>query len=168
MGFPGGSDGKESACQCRRPMFDPWVGKMPWRRKWQLTPVFLPGKSHGQRNLLGCSPWDRRVGHDSLEITSKYGLSDRKLKGTLIRPWWAHHQGVVGTQSSENRMRRNKPYCLRLAEGPKVITGEMLSALPVAIVIPVEYLLCVWHCDKHLIFFNVIQYSFEISYCHPF
>ena len=37
--------------------FDPWVGKIPWRRKWQPTPVFLPGKSHGLRSLVGCSPW---------------------------------------------------------------------------------------------------------------
>ena len=40
--------GKESACQCRRPRLDPWVGKIPWRRKWQPTLVFLPGKSHGR------------------------------------------------------------------------------------------------------------------------
>ena len=56
MGFPGGS-GKESSCQCRRPGFDPCVGKIPWRSKWQPTPVFLPGKSHGQRRLAGCGPW---------------------------------------------------------------------------------------------------------------
>ena len=41
--------GKESTCQHRRQGFDPWVGKIPWRRKWQPTPVFLPRKSHGQR-----------------------------------------------------------------------------------------------------------------------
>ena len=46
---------KESACQCRRRGLDPWVGKIPWRRKWQPPPVFLPGKSHGQRNLVGYS-----------------------------------------------------------------------------------------------------------------
>ena len=40
----------------RRPGFDPWVGKIPWRRKWQPTPVFLPGESHGQRSLEGYSP----------------------------------------------------------------------------------------------------------------
>jgi len=40
--------------------FDPWVGKIPWRRKWQPTPVFLPGESHGQRSLAGYSPWDRK------------------------------------------------------------------------------------------------------------
>ena len=37
--------------------FYPWVGKLPWRRKWQLTPVFLPGRSHEQRSLAGYSPW---------------------------------------------------------------------------------------------------------------
>ena len=48
--------GKESACQCRRRGFDPWVRKIPWRRNWQSTPVFLSGKSHGQRSLAGYSP----------------------------------------------------------------------------------------------------------------
>ena len=47
---------KESARQCRRHGFDPWVGKILWRRKWQPTPVFLPGESHGQRSLVGYSP----------------------------------------------------------------------------------------------------------------
>ena len=57
-GFPGGTS-KESAYQNRRHKrhrFDPWVWKIPWRRKWQPTPVFLPEKSHGQRSLVGC-PW---------------------------------------------------------------------------------------------------------------
>ena len=47
--FPGGSSSKESDCQCRRCRrcgFDPWVGKIPWRRAWQPTPVFLPGEPH--------------------------------------------------------------------------------------------------------------------------
>ena len=47
--------GKESACPSRRHRFDPWVGKIPWRRKWQPIPVFLPGKSRGQRSLTGYS-----------------------------------------------------------------------------------------------------------------
>ena len=52
--------GKESACQCRRRrrhQFNPWVRKIPWRRKWQPTPVFLPGKFHGGRSLADYSPW---------------------------------------------------------------------------------------------------------------
>ena len=49
--------GKESACQCRRHGFDPWFKKIPWSRKWQPSPVFLPGKSHGQRSLMAYSSW---------------------------------------------------------------------------------------------------------------
>ena len=51
---------KESACQfrrCRKLRFNPWIGNIPWSRKWQTTPVFLPGKFHGQRSLTGYSPW---------------------------------------------------------------------------------------------------------------
>ena len=58
---------KEFACQCRRckrHRFDPWVRRIPWRRKWQPIPVFLPGKFHGQRSLAGCSPRVAKVGQD--------------------------------------------------------------------------------------------------------
>ena len=56
---------KEPACQCMRHGYDLWVGKIPWRREWQPTPVFLPGKSHGQRSLVGYSPWvHKRAGYD--------------------------------------------------------------------------------------------------------
>ena len=58
--FPGGLDSKVSCLQCRRPGFDPWVGKILWRRKWQPTPVLLPGKSHGQRNVVGYCPRGRK------------------------------------------------------------------------------------------------------------
>ena len=47
---------KEPACQCRRCGFDPWVREIPWRGKWQATPVLLPGKFHGQKSLAGYSP----------------------------------------------------------------------------------------------------------------
>ena len=50
-GLPWWLSGKESTCQSKRHEFNPWVGKTPWRRKWQPTPVFLPGKSRGQRSL---------------------------------------------------------------------------------------------------------------------
>ena len=56
--FPWWLSGTEPTCQPRR-HFSPWVGKIPWRRKWQPTPIFLPGKSHGQRHLVGCSTWGR-------------------------------------------------------------------------------------------------------------
>ena len=59
-GFPGGTSGKEAACQRRRPKkhrFTPWLGKTPWRKKWHPAPVFLPGGSHGWRSLVG-TEWD--------------------------------------------------------------------------------------------------------------
>ena len=62
-GFPGCTHGKEPACQCRRHKrqgSDPWVRKIPWRRAWQPTPVFLPGESHGRRSLADYSPWGRK------------------------------------------------------------------------------------------------------------
>ena len=64
-GFPGGANGKEPACQCRRCGFDPWAGKIPWRRALQSTPVLLPGESHGQRILASYSPW----GHKESDTT---------------------------------------------------------------------------------------------------
>ena len=64
-GFPGGSVIKKKIClQCRRHGFNPWVRKIPWRRKRQRIPVFLPGKSHGQRSLAGYSPWGDKRGRD--------------------------------------------------------------------------------------------------------
>ena len=57
MGFPDGSTSKESTCLLRRHEFNPCVRKILWSRKWQPTPVFLPGKFLGQRSLEGYSPW---------------------------------------------------------------------------------------------------------------
>ena len=56
-GLPWWHSGKKSTCQCCRQGFDPWVRKIPWRKKWQTSLVFLPGNSHGERSLEGCSPW---------------------------------------------------------------------------------------------------------------
>ena len=66
--FPGVTSGKELACQSRRHKrhkFSSWARKIPWRRAWTPTPVFLPGESHGQRRLVGYSPW----GHKELDTT---------------------------------------------------------------------------------------------------
>ena len=60
LAFLGGASGKEPTCQGRRHGFRPWVGKIPWRRKWHPTPVSLPGKSRGQRSLAGYSQWGQR------------------------------------------------------------------------------------------------------------
>ena len=66
--FPSGTSGKESTCQCgrhKRHGLNPWIRKIPWRREWQPTPIFLPGESHGQRSLAGyCSQ-----GHKEQDMT---------------------------------------------------------------------------------------------------
>ena len=67
VGLPWWLSGKESVCQSRRHTFDPGVGKIPSRRKWQPTPVFLPGESHGQRSLAVYSPW----GLTELDMTER-------------------------------------------------------------------------------------------------
>ena len=83
--FPGGSDGKEPPCQCRRLKrcgFDPWVRKIPWRREWLPTLVFLTGEFDAQWSLAGYSPWGCKES-DSIEQlthTTIPNIYDRKRK----------------------------------------------------------------------------------------
>ena len=72
--------------QCRRPGFDPWVGKISWRRKWQPTPVFLPGKFHGRRSLAGYGPW----GHKQSDTTERlhFLLSSSHRWRRLTQAWF--------------------------------------------------------------------------------
>ena len=68
MGFPDGSDSTEPACNVEDPSsIDPWLGKIPWRREWQHTSVFLSGEFHGQRSLVGHSLW----GHKESDTTEQ-------------------------------------------------------------------------------------------------
>ena len=95
VGFPDGASGKESPCQCRaleRRRCDPRVGKTPWSRKWQLTPVFLPEKFHRQRSLVRYSPWES----DTTEHTHTHTMqpltqptqSPLPLCWALSAHWW--------------------------------------------------------------------------------
>ena len=88
--LPTWCSGKESACQSRRHRicsFDPWVGKIPWRRKWQPTPVFLPGKSHREKSLAGYSQWGRTES-DTTEVTQHA----RNVLEGLLRKWQIQRQ----------------------------------------------------------------------------
>ena len=62
-GLPDGSD-RKNLLAIQETWFNTWVGKIPWRREWQPTPIFLPGECYGQRSLAGYSPWGHRVGHN--------------------------------------------------------------------------------------------------------
>ena len=81
LGFTGGSVGSALSLQCKRPRFDLWVRKVPWRRKRQPAPVFLPGKSHGQRGLVGCSPW----GHKEQNMTEWLSHHHRFFRVELLK-----------------------------------------------------------------------------------
>ena len=87
-GLPRWHSGKESICQCqkcRRLWFDPCIRKIPWRRKWSLAPAFLPGKSHGQKNLVGYSPWScRRVRYN---LATKQQQQQQSMQGRLVWTW---------------------------------------------------------------------------------
>ena len=80
--FPGGSFGR--VCLQCRPRFSPWVGRMPWRRKWQPTPVFLSREFYGQKSLVGYSPW----GHKELDTTEWLTLSLFTFKVNWYCNWW--------------------------------------------------------------------------------
>ena len=93
-GFPGGVSGIEPACQCRRLKkrgFDPWVGKIPRKRKWQPTPVFLPGESQGQRRLVGYSPWGHKSQHDWSDLAhTRHSLEAPSATSWAFvgQDWW--------------------------------------------------------------------------------
>ena len=91
--FPSGSAGKEPNCQCRKykrhefyplGIFIPLVGKIPWKRKWQPTPVFLPGKSHEQRSLAGYSPWGHKESDTTEQPNNKEMLCGPLAHGMLL------------------------------------------------------------------------------------
>ena len=80
----------------RRLRFIPWVGKIPWRRTWQPTPVFLPGKFHGQRSLRGCSPWSRK----ELDMTERLNNSRSSQQPYEVRIFFNPHYsgGEIGSE----------------------------------------------------------------------
>ena len=86
QGSPRWRSGNNSTCQCRRhKRFNPWVGKIPWNRKWQPTLVFLPGECHGQGSLEGYSPWHhKKIGHDL--VTKQQQLEVGPRQGHFIKP----------------------------------------------------------------------------------
>ena len=80
--------GKEPVCQCRGHRFNPWIRKIPWRRKWQPAPIFLPGKSHGQRSLMGYSPWGhKRVRQYWATKQQQHKSCRRNSQEALFLPW---------------------------------------------------------------------------------
>ena len=113
QGLPRWLSGKESTCQYRTWRFNPWVGKMPWRRKWQPT-LFLPGESHGQKSPVGYSPWGHKDGDVTVEVNSNSSnmpMSTHFTLGGLLSPSYSQrdwdsiptdHRASKGQRQSSN------------------------------------------------------------------
>ena len=85
MDFPGGSEGKESACNAGDP--GSWVGTIPWRKKWLPTPVFLPGEFYGQRSLVGYSPWGCKELNTTERLTVSLSYCNLQGSGLSSLPY---------------------------------------------------------------------------------
>ena len=106
-GLPWWLRGKETTCKFRRHGFSCWVGKIPWRREWQPTPVFLPGKSHEQRSLANYSPWGcKTVGYNlaakqsytGIYMVTKMSYSYIYLHGQIWKTMpWKHSRVIMVT-----------------------------------------------------------------------
>ena len=94
--FPGGSDSKESASKAVRQGFDPWVWKIPWRRAWLPTPVFLPGEYHGRRSLSGYSPRGLKESDQATEHACNAKMNPTAKTQTLLI-LCIHPEGLVST-----------------------------------------------------------------------
>ena len=106
-----------SVClQCRRPAFDPWVGKILWRRKWQSTPVLLPGKSHGRGSLVGYSLW----GCKESDMTERLHFTSLPFPSLL--------QGIFPTQEWNPGLLhcRQIPYQLNYQGNPHILHTAVL------------------------------------------
>ena len=97
--FRGDSDARKSAHNSRRPGFNPWMRMIPWRREWLPTPVFLPGKSHGQRSLVGFSPWGRKESNTTERLPFHFhfhALEKEMATHSSVRAWRIPGTGEPG------------------------------------------------------------------------
>ena len=90
---PGGSDSKVVCLQCERPGFDPWVGKIAWRRKWQPTSVLLPWKSHGWRSLVQATVHEvgkswARLSNFTFFLSLYLGVKSNLKSSHSFYLWW--------------------------------------------------------------------------------
>ena len=139
QGLPWWLSGKESTCQCRRPGFEPWVEKIPWRRGWQPTPVSLPGKSHGQRSLVDDNLWGCKK--------SQTWLSDRATATKRQFP-------RLIIQGSFKMLYYNFP-----ANTGQHIDGTMVKGRPILFPVPVAQAIFPTHtASPHIFYLSICNY----------
>ena len=112
--------GKEYICQCRRRRFEPWVSKISWRREWQPTTVFLPGKSHGQRSLAGYSPQGHK--RDRYDLATK-PQQQQKLFLKAVPLFNRPSYDFDNQTKVQNELRRNKT----ALEQPQILFSQCIQ-----------------------------------------
>ena len=132
-----GASGKEATCWCRRHkryQFNPWIGKIPWKRIWLPTAVFLPGESHGQRSLVGYSPWGLKES-DTTEVSEHAHMRERTAlakyhhcKSYLAGPHCNWAQSPLGRLNYSKNLSDFETIYLKVPDG-----GENLAHLWVAL-----------------------------------
>ena len=115
--FPGGSDGKVSVCNAGDLGLIPGWGRFPWRRKWQPTPVFLPGESNGRKSLVGYSPWGRKESDMTEQLHFTFSknhccCSVAKSCLTLMTPWTVACQASLTMEFSRQEYWSGLPFPL--------------------------------------------------------
>ena len=112
----------ESTCWCKRPRCYPWLGKIPWRRAWLPTPVFLPGESHGQRSLAGYSPQGRK----ELDITGQLSTQNVNLKILLGSSVYTKHLPRVTRASVRKSVRKTRVrFCWDSVDSPLILCSDL-------------------------------------------
>ena len=133
--FSGGANDKERACKCgryKRYGFDPWVGKIPWRRKWQPTPVFLPGESHGSQSLAGYShrqTWLTQLSEHPWLWSSKKRNNLQSLENGTCKDGIIHVQSICQSKfpglirSQRRLLERNTKTTTGLVQADDCVVG---------------------------------------------
>ena len=150
VGFPSWLSGKESACQCWRLEFDPWVEKIPWWRKWKPTPVFLPGKPHGTEEpgglqQMGCKELDMTAQPSRSLLKALYCMLgiQRWTRGTDSLPSKTlQSTSVMSTTKEEHRPLQDCRGCERHNLSQETRAG--LSLISLIIVLYNLYNMIIW------------------------
>ena len=154
MGLPWWLRWERICLQCRRPGFNSWVGKIPWRNAWQLTPVFLRGgESHGQRNLVGYRSWGRKESDTTEQLSIAHSLClDASTDGKFSSSLWKFLH-CLGDEDS-HRLAIN-PFRLEFQTQPlisRMTLGDLFNLFvpQLSHLLTIIELLQGWNADKNL------------------
>ena len=128
---------KEPACQCRRHRFNPWVRKIPWRREWEPSPIFLPGKSHGEKRLVSYTPWGHKgVRHNFSSVQFRLSVVSDSL-----RPHGLHHTWLPSPLPTPKAYSNSCPssrWCHPTISSSVVPFSSLLQSFPASGSFPVQ------------------------------